>query len=123
MVALINANRTNKSIHQRIDDCRAWRSSGQSYKVRAETCWFAHYPFHFWAAGMFTWCARVVQGEDSIRAFMLSVYTSSASTFFADIKNLIERSIKQMERYVSNTTTRCKLNWAHALMRYCFLCF
>jgi hypothetical protein len=50
---------------------------------------------------------------------MLSVYTSSASTFFADIKNLIERSIKQMERYVSNAT-RCKLNW---LMRYCFLCF
>jgi hypothetical protein len=35
MVALINANRTNKSINQRIDDCRAWRSSGQSYKVPA----------------------------------------------------------------------------------------
>jgi hypothetical protein len=72
---------------------------------------------------MFTWCARVVQGEDSIRAFMLSVYTSSASTFFADIKNLLERSIKQMERYVSNTT-RCKLNWTHAPMRkQLFSCF
>ena len=45
MVALINANRTNKSIHQRIDDCRAWRSSGQSYKVRAETLFraFTHF--------------------------------------------------------------------------------
>ncbi len=40
---------------------------------------------------------------------MLSVYTSSASTFFADIKNLIERSIKQMERCVQYHKMKAKL--------------